>query len=41
MLFDVIIEAAKMVPSAYDPPGQTVYDKWMAVRRNPDTNEPK
>jgi len=57
MLFDVIVQAAKMVsinivsfsflqlkfkvPSAYDPAGETVYDKWMKVYRNPITNEPK
>ncbi|CAF2468459.1 unnamed protein product [Rotaria sp. Silwood2] len=41
MLFDAIVEAAKMVPSAYDPAGQTVYDKWMKVDRNNVTNEPK
>ncbi|CAF4336676.1 unnamed protein product, partial [Rotaria sordida] len=29
-----------MVPSAYDPPGLTVYDKWMNVNRNNVTNEP-
>ncbi|CAF5038199.1 unnamed protein product, partial [Rotaria magnacalcarata] len=29
------------VPSAYDPDGQTVYDKWMKVHRNDITNEPK
>ncbi|CAF1534920.1 unnamed protein product [Rotaria sp. Silwood1] len=40
ILFDVIIEAAKLVPSAYDPPGYTVYDKWMSVNRNNATNEP-
>ncbi|CAF4768009.1 unnamed protein product [Rotaria sp. Silwood1] len=28
------------VPSAYDPVGQTIYDKWMKVDRNPATNEP-
>ncbi|CAF0961048.1 unnamed protein product [Rotaria magnacalcarata] len=41
VLFDAIIKAAKMVPSAYDPDGQTVYDKWMKVHRNDITNEPK
>ncbi|CAF4802623.1 unnamed protein product [Rotaria sp. Silwood1] len=41
MLFDVIVKAAKMVPSAYDSVGQTVYDKWMKVNRNNRTNEPK
>ncbi|CAF3820340.1 unnamed protein product [Rotaria sp. Silwood1] len=41
MLFDIIVEASKMVPSAYDAPGQTVYDKWMRVNRNNVTNEPK
>ncbi|CAF1561470.1 unnamed protein product [Rotaria sp. Silwood1] len=40
ILFDVIIEAAKLIPSAYDPPGYTVYDKWMSVNRNNATNEP-
>ncbi|CAF2689426.1 unnamed protein product, partial [Rotaria sp. Silwood2] len=29
------------VPSAYDPDGQTIYDKWMKADRNPVTNEPK
>ncbi|CAF1456898.1 unnamed protein product [Rotaria sordida] len=29
------------VPSAYDAPGQTVYDKWMRVNRNNITDEPK
>ncbi|CAF1301834.1 unnamed protein product [Rotaria sordida] len=29
------------VPSAYDAPGQTVYDKWMRVNRNNMTDEPK
>ncbi|CAM2718148.1 unnamed protein product [Rotaria socialis] len=41
LLFDIIVEASKMVPSAYDPPGQTIYDKWMKVNRNDLTNEPK
>ncbi|CAM4944796.1 unnamed protein product [Rotaria socialis] len=41
VLFDAIVKAAKMVPSAYDPDGQTVYDKWMKVHRNDITNEPK
>ncbi|CAF3456666.1 unnamed protein product [Rotaria socialis] len=41
VLFDAIVKAAKMVPSAYDPDGQTVYDKWMKVHRNGITNEPK
>ncbi|UJR30817.1 hypothetical protein I4U23_018335 [Adineta vaga] len=40
ILFDVIVEASKMVSSAYDTPTQTVYDKWMKVRRNNLTNEP-
>ncbi|CAF1392354.1 unnamed protein product [Rotaria sordida] len=40
LLFDIILQAAKMVPSAYDPPGLTVYDKWMNVNRNNVTNEP-
>ncbi|CAF3975191.1 unnamed protein product [Rotaria sp. Silwood2] len=29
------------ISSAYDPPGQTIYDKWMRVHRNNITNEPK
>ncbi|CAF1148812.1 unnamed protein product [Rotaria sp. Silwood1] len=41
MLFDAIVEAGKMVPSAYDPAGQTVYGKWMQVDRNNVTNEPR
>lgn len=41
MLFDAIVEAGKMVPSAYDVSGQTVYDKWMKVRQNTQTQEPK
>ncbi|CAF3940422.1 unnamed protein product, partial [Rotaria sp. Silwood1] len=41
MLFDVIVEASKMVHSAYDPPGQTIYDKWMKVHWNNLTKEPK
>ncbi|CAF1640902.1 unnamed protein product [Rotaria sordida] len=41
LLFDIILQAAKMIPSAYDPPGLTVYDKWMNVNRNNVTNEPK
>ncbi|CAF1329620.1 unnamed protein product [Adineta ricciae] len=40
MLFDIIVEASKMVPSAYDTPTQTVHDKWMKVNRNNKTNEP-
>ncbi|CAF1172104.1 unnamed protein product [Adineta steineri] len=40
LLFDIIIEASKMVPSAYDHVDQTVYDKWMKVDRNNITNEP-
>ncbi|CAF4516396.1 unnamed protein product, partial [Rotaria sp. Silwood2] len=40
ILFDIIVQAAKMIPSAYDPAGQTVYDKWMNVNRNNMTNEP-
>ncbi|CAM4743118.1 unnamed protein product [Rotaria magnacalcarata] len=41
MLFDIIVEASKLVPSAYDPVGKTVYDKWMDVHWNSATNEPK
>ncbi|CAF3577525.1 unnamed protein product [Rotaria sordida] len=41
MLFDAIVEAGKMVPSAYDPAEQTVYEQWMKVDRNNVTNEPK
>ncbi|CAF1607324.1 unnamed protein product, partial [Rotaria magnacalcarata] len=40
MLFDIIVEASKLVPSAYDPVGKTVYDKWMDVHWNSATNEP-
>ncbi|CAF0745500.1 unnamed protein product [Adineta steineri] len=40
LLFDIVIEASKMVPSAYDLAGQTVYDRWMKVDRNNITNEP-
>ncbi|CAF4171678.1 unnamed protein product, partial [Adineta steineri] len=40
LLVDAIIEASKMVPSAYDSPEQTVYDKWKKVRWNNVTNEP-
>ncbi|CAF0721862.1 unnamed protein product [Adineta steineri] len=40
LLFDIIIEASKMVPSAYDLADQTVYDKWMRIDRNNITNEP-
>ena len=29
------------VPSAYDSSGTTIYDKWMRVNRNNETNEPK
>ncbi|CAF4274049.1 unnamed protein product, partial [Rotaria sp. Silwood2] len=41
MLFDIIVEASKMVLSAYDPPNQTIYDKWMKSHWNNITNEPK
>ncbi|CAF4423287.1 unnamed protein product, partial [Adineta steineri] len=40
LLFDIIIEASKMVPSAYDLVDQTVYDRWMRIDRNNITNEP-
>ncbi|CAF1474642.1 unnamed protein product, partial [Adineta steineri] len=40
LLFDIIIEASKMVPSAYDLVDQTVHDRWMRIDRNNITNEP-
>ncbi|CAM2718149.1 unnamed protein product [Rotaria socialis] len=41
LLFDIIVEASKLVPSAYDPVGKTVYDKWVDFQWNNVTNEPK
>ncbi|CAF3610983.1 unnamed protein product [Rotaria sp. Silwood1] len=41
ILFDIIVEASKMVSSAYDPPDQTIYDKWMKSHWNNVTHEPK
>jgi hypothetical protein len=41
MMLICLLHRKSQVPSAYDPPGMTVYDKWMKVHRNNATNEPK